>query len=80
MGRLLASEARTDVAAGKPGAGETYEFDGDCGGGWRWRIVVDATDGETLRIRMDNVIPAEHAPAEKPAGPYPVMVMEARRP
>src|SRR5688572_13984195 len=31
-------------------ADETYEFQADYGGGWGWRIVLDGTDGETLRM------------------------------
>ncbi|HEX9999180.1 MAG TPA: hypothetical protein VGB74_01895, partial [Actinoplanes sp.] len=64
---------------GGPGAGGTYEFTGDYGGGWRWRIVFDGTDTANLRMRMDNVIPADQATAEIVAGPYPVMFMDLRR-
>ncbi|MDH6464917.1 hypothetical protein M2302_005118 [Micromonospora sp. A200] len=64
---------------GGPGAGDTFQFEGDYGGGWRWRIVFDAADTATLRMRMDNVIPADQATAAMAAGPYPVMVMEVRR-
>jgi hypothetical protein len=64
---------------GGPGAGGTFEFRGDYGGGWGWRIVFDTGDSDTLRMRMDNVIPADHATADKAAGPYPVMVMGTRR-
>jgi hypothetical protein len=64
---------------GGPGADETFEFTADYGDGWGWRIVLDATDTDTLRMRMDNVIPTDHATPGKPAGPYPVMVMAAHR-
>lgn len=64
---------------GEPGAGETFEFTGDYGAGWGWRIVLDGSDTQALRMRMDNVIPADHATADKAAGPYPVMVMHLRR-
>ena len=64
---------------GRPGPDATYTFDGDYGGGWGWRIVLDTADPATLRLRMDNVIPAEHATADEPAGPYPVMVTDATR-
>ena len=57
----------------------TLEFAGDYGGGWGWRIVFDAGDSENLRMRMDNVIPADRATAEKSAGPYPVMLTDVRR-
>jgi hypothetical protein len=46
---------------------------------WRWEIVVDLTDPDTLRLRMDNVIPEDFADEGTPAGPYPAMVMELRR-
>ncbi|MBM0256264.1 hypothetical protein [Micromonospora sp. 4G55] len=64
---------------GGPGAGGAIEFESDYGGGWRWRIVIDAADTTALRMRMENAIPAEHATAREPAGPYPVMLMEVRR-
>lgn len=64
---------------GGPGAEGTWEFAGEYGGGWGWRIVCDATDPETLRMRMHNVIPADQATAEVPPGPYPVMVMDVCR-
>jgi hypothetical protein len=50
----------------------------DYGGGWRWQITVDPTSPGVLRLRMDNVIPDEVATDDKPAGPYPVMVMDLR--
>jgi Protein of unknown function (DUF1579) len=65
--------------SGGPAAGATFELNGDYGGGWGWRIVFDAADAENLRMRMDNVIPADQATAEIPAGPYPAMVMDVRR-
>jgi hypothetical protein len=65
--------------SGRQESGTTVELDGDYGGGWGWRIVFETTDAEMLRMRMDNVIPAEHATTEISAGPYPVMVMELRR-
>ena len=55
------------------------EFEAEYGGGWRWRIILDATDDERLRMEMHNVIPADSATAEKAAGPYPVMIMQTRR-
>ena len=64
---------------GAPAGEATFAFAGDYGGGWGWRIVIDATDSENLRMRMDNVIPADRATAEKAAGPYPVMLMDVRR-
>ncbi|WP_433284970.1 hypothetical protein [Micromonospora sp. CA-244673] len=64
---------------GGPGTGATFELAGEYGGGWAWRIVFDAADGEHLRMRMDNVIPADQATTEMPGGPYPVMVTDVRR-
>jgi hypothetical protein len=64
---------------GAQGADAKFEFAGDYGGGWGWRIVIDATRLENLRMRMDNVIPAGRATAEKSAGPYPVMITDVRR-
>ena len=46
------------------------------GDGWRWRIVVEATETASMRMLMYNVIPAEQATDDMPAGPYPVMVIE----
>jgi hypothetical protein len=47
----------------------------DYGGGWQWRIAL-AAEPVGLRMQMENVIPADHANAEKLAGPYEVMRME----
>lgn len=58
--------------------GGVVELEADYGGGWRWRIIIDAT-GATLQLRMDNVIPADQATAEIAAGPYPAMLMTLRR-
>jgi hypothetical protein len=44
--------------------------------GWRWRIVVEATETASMRMLMYNIIPTEHATDDVPAGPYPVMVTE----
>jgi hypothetical protein len=67
------------LLSGSHRTGATLELEGDYGGGWRWRVRVDATDAENLRMQMDNVIPAEHATAAISAGPYPVMIMHAGR-
>jgi hypothetical protein len=64
---------------GGPGPDATVELSAEYGGGWAWRIVFDAADAENLRMRMDNIIPADRATAEKSAGPYPVMVTDVRR-
>ncbi|MFC0004336.1 DUF1579 family protein [Micromonospora siamensis] len=65
--------------AGSRGADGTVALDGAYGGGWVWRIVFDTTDDGTFRMRMENVVPAGEATAELPAGPYPAMVLRARR-
>ena len=65
--------------SGGRGAGTAVQLEGDYGGGWSWRIVFETTDSDNLRMRMDNVIPAEHATAEIPAGPYPAMIMDLHR-
>ncbi|MFI6226619.1 hypothetical protein ACIBCR_04770 [Micromonospora echinospora] len=65
---------------GRSVADETYEFDGDYDGGWSWRTVFDPSGSGTIRMRMENVIPAEHATARAPARPYPVMVLKAAAP
>jgi hypothetical protein len=67
------------MLSGSRGTDATLELEGEYGGGWRWRVTVDASDAESLRMQMDNVIPAEQATADIPDGPYPVMVMHTRR-
>ena len=57
----------------------TFGLTGDYGGGWGWRIVFDTANPDLLRMRMDNVVPADQATAEISAGPYPAMVMDVRR-
>ena len=54
------------MLSGSHRTGATLELEGDYGGGWRWRVTVDATDAENLWVQMDNVIPAEHATARSP--------------
>jgi hypothetical protein len=49
------------------------------GDGWRWQIMLDATEADVLSLRMDNVIPPEVATEEISAGPYVVMAMELGR-
>jgi hypothetical protein len=60
-------------------AGATVELAANYAGDWGWRILFDATDAENLRMRMENVVPADQAQAEIPAGPYPAMVMNLQR-
>ena len=57
----------------------TLELEGEYGGGWGWRVRLDASDADSFRMQMDNVIPAEQATAEILPGPYPVMVMHTGR-
>ncbi|SCF47173.1 hypothetical protein [Micromonospora mirobrigensis] len=65
--------------AGGRGADGIIALDGGYGDGWVWRIVFDTTEAETFQMRMDNVVPTGEATAELPAGPYPAMVLQARR-
>jgi hypothetical protein len=67
------------VLSGSRSTDGALELDGDYGGGWRWRVMFDATDTDTFRMQMDNVIPAERATPEISAGPYPVMIMQTQR-
>ncbi len=60
-------------------SGRDAIVEADYGGGWKWRIGFDTADPSALRMRMDNVIPDSHAGPDKPAGPYPVMLMTLRR-
>jgi hypothetical protein len=60
-------------------SGASIELNGSYGEGWGWRITLDASRPDGLRLQMDNVIPADVATAEIQAGPYPVMVMDLRR-
>jgi hypothetical protein len=55
--------------------GETVGFEYDYGDGWRWRVTVTTT-GETLALRMLNVVPESAAPS---VGAYEAMVMDLRR-
>jgi hypothetical protein len=59
--------------------GSTIELDGDYGGGWLWRIAFDTANPDRLRMRMENIVPADQATTEIPAGPYPAMVMDLHR-
>ncbi|MDG4803046.1 hypothetical protein [Micromonospora sp. WMMD980] len=54
------------------------ELSGEYGGGWAWRIVFETDGPGRLRMRMDNVVPADQAEPDAPAGPYPVMVTDLR--
>jgi hypothetical protein len=67
------------MLSGSRGTDATLELEGDYGGGWRWRVMLDGSDAESLRTQMDNVIPVEQATADISDGPYPVMVMHTRR-
>jgi hypothetical protein len=67
------------MLSGNRGADAVLELEGDYGGGWRWRVMFDATDTDSFRMQMENVIPAEQATAEISGGPYPVMIMQAQR-
>ncbi|GAB3065993.1 hypothetical protein [Micromonospora schwarzwaldensis] len=64
---------------GATGAASAVELAAEYAGGWGWRITLDAADPATLRLVMENVVPADQAGPDTPAGPYPVMVTELRR-
>ena len=66
------------ILAGSQGDEGSLQLGGDYGGGWSWRVILQAIDTTNLRMEMHNVIPAEYATAEKSAGPYPVMIMQVR--
>ena len=59
--------------------GGSIELEDEYGGGWRWRIMVEAARPDALRMQMDNVVPADDASAELRSGPYPAMVMNLHR-
>ena len=67
------------LVSGTDASGVSVEFEGEYGGGWRWRIILDAADNANIRLQMDNVIPADQATADETAGPYPVMILNGRR-
>ena len=50
---------------------------GSYAGEWGWRIAL-AADGESLTLRMENVVPASAATDDFAGGPYHVMVAELR--
>jgi hypothetical protein len=64
---------------GGPADERGLSLDAEYGGGWGWRINVQASGPDELTLGMENVIPSEHATDEAPAGPYPVMAMRLRR-
>jgi hypothetical protein len=64
--------------SGTRNADGTIALEGSYGGDWAWRILLEI-DAAELRMRMDNVIPKSHATADMPAGPYPAMILRARR-
>jgi hypothetical protein len=60
----------------------SVSLEGSYAGDWAWRIRLESgteAGPEELRLRMDNVLPASYASADKAAGPYPVMVLQAQR-
>lgn len=65
--------------SGSEAASKAVELEGEYGSGWRWRIVFVCDRTDRLRMRMDNVIPADQALTETPAAPYPAMIMDTRR-
>lgn len=53
----------------------SYEY----GGEWRWQISVDATNTDSLRLRMENIVPQSAATEAVAAGPYEAMLTALRR-
>ncbi len=49
------------------------------GGEWRWQISVDATNAESLILRMENIVPESAAKEAVTAGAYVAMLTELRR-
>ncbi|MEU4793885.1 hypothetical protein AB0F95_29680 [Micromonospora tulbaghiae] len=64
---------------GAAGGSSAVELTAEYGGGWGWRIVLDTAGPALLRLRMENVVPADQAGPGTPAGPYPAMVTDVRR-
>lgn len=67
------------VLAGLRQPDAELRFSGEYAGGWGWRILLAAPEQGRLQLRMENVVPAEHATTELPAGGYPVMIMDLSR-
>ena len=53
----------------------SYEY----GGEWRWQIIVDATNPDSLRLSMENVVPEAAATDTVAPGPYVAMLADLRR-
>lgn len=53
----------------------SYEYGGD----WRWQISVDATNADSLNLRMENVVPESAATEADAAGAYTAMLADLRR-
>lgn len=53
----------------------SYEY----GGEWRWQISVDATNADSLILRMENVVPDCAATEAYAAGAYATMLTDLRR-
>ncbi len=51
---------------------------GSYAGDWGWRIALAA--GDSLTMRMENVVPVSAATEDFAGGPYDAMVTELRRP
>jgi len=67
------------VLSGHRTADGSLILEGTYGVDWTWRVRLESGEDGELRMQMDNVIPASHATADLPAGPYPAMVLQARR-
>ncbi|ROS76461.1 hypothetical protein [Cellulomonas sp. PhB143] len=65
--------------SGRQDADGGIVLEGRYAGDWGWRVLLDADPGGGLRLRMDNVVPADQASGRLLAGPYPAMVLRAHR-
>jgi hypothetical protein len=68
----------TMVLSGSRDADGSVSVECGYGGGWSWRIRLEIA-AAGLRLLMENVVPADQSGPDKPAGPYPVMLLQARR-
>ena len=53
----------------------SYKYAGE----WRWQISVDATNTDSLRLRMENIVPQSAATEAVAAGPYEAMLTALSR-
>jgi hypothetical protein len=53
----------------------SYEY----GGEWRWQISVETSNPDSLRLRMENIVPKSAETEAGAAGAYTAMLSELRR-